>query len=94
MVPSSLKKKKKKKKTLLYKVFSTKYILTGNILEAHVHPKCSYAWRSILQARNVINQGEIWRVGNGHLIDVWNHNWQPNPAYCKIISLRADSLVT
>ena len=45
--------------SLIFKVFSAKYFLHGNILEAAVHPKCSYAWRSILQARGVIEKGAI-----------------------------------
>ena len=45
------------KDTLLYRVFSAKYFPNGCILEAH--PKCSYAWRSILQARDVIDKGAI-----------------------------------
>ena len=52
--------------SLLFKVFSAKYFPNGNILEALVHPRCSYAWRSILQARGVIEKGAIWRVGNGN----------------------------
>ena len=43
--------------SLLFKVFSAKYFPHGNILEAVVHPKCSYAWRSILQARGVTEKG-------------------------------------
>ena len=82
------------KETLLYKVFSAKYFLNGNILEAPIHPKCSYAWRSILQARDVINKGAMWRVGNGELIDVWKHQWLPNPSCSKIVSPRAGSPVT
>ena len=64
------------------------------ILEAPVHPKCSYAWRSILQAWDVINQGAIWRVRSGQLIDIWNHHWLSNLACSKIISPRADSSMT
>ena len=62
------------KNTLLFKVFIAKYFPTDTIFEALVHPKCSYAWRSILQARDVINQGAIWRVGSDQLIDIWNHH--------------------
>ena len=36
------------KNMLLFKVFIARYFPTGTILEAPVHPKCSYAWRSIL----------------------------------------------
>ena len=82
------------KETLLYKVFSAKYFPNGNILEAPIHPKCSYAWRSILQARDVINKGAMWRVGNGELIDVWKHQWLLDPSCSKIVSPRAGSPVT
>ena len=74
-------------------MFSAKYFPNGNILEAPVHPRCSYAWRSILQARDVIEKGAIWRVGNGQLIDVWQHRWLPNPNHSKIISPKASSSV-
>ena len=76
--------------TLLYRVFSAKYFLIGSILEAQIHPKCSYAWRSILQARGVIEKGAIWRVGDGQKIDVSQHHWLPDPTYSKIFSPRAD----
>ena len=52
----------------MFKVFSAKYFRSGNILDANFHPRCSYAWRSILQARNVINKGAVWRVGDGSTI--------------------------
>ena len=82
------------KNMLLFKVFRAKYFPTSSILEAPVHSKCSYAWRSILQARDIINQGAIWRVGNGQLIDVWNHHWLLNLACSKIISPRVDSSIS
>lgn len=44
-----------------------------------------------MQARKVIEKGATWRVGNGHLIDVWNHRWLPDPTYSKIVSPRANS---
>lgn len=44
------------KVTLLYRFFSAKYFPSGSILDAPVHLKCSYAWRSILQACEVINE--------------------------------------
>ena len=82
------------KETLLCKVFSAKYFPNGSILKAPIHPKCSYVWRSILQAQDVINKGAIWRVGNGELIDVWKHQWLPNLACSKIVSPKANSSVT
>ena len=48
------------KDILLYKVFSAKYFPNGSIMEALVPQKCSYAWWSILQAREVIEKCAIW----------------------------------
>ncbi|XP_075675103.1 putative mitochondrial protein AtMg00310 [Castanea sativa] len=77
--------------TLLYRVFRAKYFPNGSILEARVHLKCSYAWRSILQAhRRVIEDGAIWRVGDGQKIKVWEHRWLPDPNHRKINSPRTD----
>ena len=47
------------KDTLLYKVFSAWYFLNCSVLDALIHPKCSYVWRSILQAREVIEKCAI-----------------------------------
>ena len=58
------------KNSLLYKVFSAKYFPNSSILEAPIHPYYSFAWRSILQARDVINNGAVWRVGNGESIKI------------------------
>ena len=74
--------------TLLFGVFSAKYFPNGNILDATVHPKCSYAWKSILQAREVIHNGAVWRVGNGQLIDIWNHRWLSKTTPRQIVSPR------
>jgi len=81
------------KDTLLYRVFSAKYFPNGSILDTPIHPKCSYAWRSILQAHEVINKRAIWLVENGHMIDFWNHRWLLDPNYSKNVSPRASSTV-
>ena len=57
-----------KRDTLLYKVLSAKYFLEGSILEAPISSNGSYAWKSILQSREVILKGAIWRVGMGILL--------------------------
>ena len=82
-----------KKDTLVFKVFSAKYFRSGNILDANFHPRCSYAWRSILQARNVINKGAVWRVGDWSTIDVWGHRWLLAHDRSKVISPRLSSPV-
>ena len=39
-------------------------------MEASVHPRSSFSWKSILQARDVISQGVVWRVGDGESIKI------------------------
>ena len=80
--------------TLLFKVFSAKYFPNDNILDALVHPKCSYAWRSILNAHGVIEKGAIWRAGSGQMIDVWHHRWLSDLNHSKIISPNANDDVS
>ena len=78
------------KDSLLYKVFGTKYFPNSSILEASIHPQCSFAWRSILQVRDVINKGVVWRVWNGESIKIWEHKWLPEPSNSKVVSPRID----
>ena len=82
------------KDTLLYRVFKSKFFPSGNIFDAAVPAKCSYAWRSILQAREVVQKGAIWRAGDGLSIKVWEHRWLPNPAHSKILSPRLNSAIS
>ena len=78
------------KNTLLYKVFSAKYFLGGNILDAPTPTKCSYAWKSILQFRKVIQKGAIWRVGDGRSISIWEHSWLPKLGMSRVVSPKID----
>ena len=60
-------------------------------MEAPIHPRCSFAWRSIFQARDVINKGAVWRVGNGESIKIWEHNWLPDHSNSKVVSPRTNT---
>lgn len=61
------------KDTLLYKVFKSKYFPNGNIFDFEINPRCFFAWKSILQARDVICKGARWRLGDCSSINIWNH---------------------
>ena len=56
--------------SLLYRVFKAKFFPHCSILEADPKTKGSYAWQSILKARDVIKKGIVWRVGNGKKIRI------------------------
>nr|POE71286.1 putative mitochondrial protein [Quercus suber] len=45
------------KDTLVYQVFQPKYLPNGSIFDAEITPRCSFAWKSILQPRTVICKG-------------------------------------
>ncbi len=74
------------KQSLFYKVFHAKFFPTGSILDAKENSRGSYAWASILKARQVIRDGLWWRVGDGTDIKVWGDNWLTEPHLPRLIS--------
>ena len=46
-----------------------------------------------MHAREVVNKGAIWRIGNGETIKVSDHKWLPEPGCSRIISPRVGSAV-
>lgn len=39
----------------------------------------SFAWRSIFKSRELLQEGLVWRVGNGESIKIWEDKWLPSP---------------
>ena len=37
----------------------------------------SYAWKSILRGRDIIQRGARWSVGSKENIKIWQHRWFP-----------------
>jgi hypothetical protein len=61
--------------SLFYQVFKVKFFPHYSILETETKTRGSYAWQSIMKAREVILKGGAWRVGNGKSIKIWKHHW-------------------
>ena len=74
------------KQFLFYKVFHAKFFPTGSILDAKKNPRGSYAWSSILMARQLICDGLWWRVGDNTDTKVWGDNWLTEPHLPRLIS--------
>jgi hypothetical protein len=69
-----------------HRVFKAKFFPNGSILDAKTRTRGSYAWQSILKARDIILKGAVWRVGNGKSINIWNQRWLLEENHRKIIS--------
>ena len=69
------------------KILKAKYYPRTFFIEAKVGTKPSFAWRSILGVRDLLEASIIWKVGNGQSIDIWGDKWVPIP-----LTFRAHSL--
>jgi hypothetical protein len=65
--------------TLVAKIIRSKYFPNGTFLEAKIGRKPSYAWRSIWNSKKLLQEGLVWRVGDGSMIRIWEDPWLPEP---------------
>ena len=72
--------------SLCYRVFKARFFSDCSILEDREFVVGSYAWKSLLSARDVIHKRMIWRVGNGESMRIKGDRWLPNQACCFVIS--------
>jgi len=63
--------------TLMGKIFKSRYHPRGSFMEAKLGFSPSYAWRSIMSAREVVEKGSKWRIGNREKVRIWKDNWLP-----------------
>ena len=84
------------KESLFYRVFKAKFFPLSDIFSAQVKSG-SYAWRNILKARYLIDDGARYRVGNGQTVRIYQDYWLPGDGSGKVISppslLSADARV-
>ncbi|KAA3478112.1 reverse transcriptase [Gossypium australe] len=62
---------------LLARVLKARYFPFTDVLNAKVSSYPSFTWRSICNARDLISDGMVWRVGSGKLVNIWNDPWLP-----------------
>jgi hypothetical protein len=56
-------------------VFKEKYYPGFNFLGAKLGTRPSYAWSSVYGAKDLLEEGIIWQVGNGNDIMIWGDKW-------------------
>lgn len=75
--------------SLFYQVYKSRYLPKCSFMEAEFGNNPSYAWRSLLAAKDLIQEGLMWKVGDGSSIEVSNHIWLPNrPVSYGVLGLR------
>ena len=72
--------------SLFHKVFKAKFFPNCSIMECENLNKGSYVWRSIINAKRVIELGRVWRVGNGESIQIQGNRWLPQVSSAKVLS--------
>ncbi|XP_043694289.1 uncharacterized mitochondrial protein AtMg00310-like [Telopea speciosissima] len=53
------------------------YFSKVDFLEAKVGSNPSWAWRSIIQGREVLKASLIWRISDGSKMNIWKDNYVP-----------------
>jgi hypothetical protein len=56
-------------------IFKEKHFRHGTYMEASLGRNPYYAWRSIWNAKPLLGEGMVWRVGDGHSIHIWGDKW-------------------
>ena len=60
--------------SLSARTLKAKYYPTREFLQVELGSTLSQIWRAIIDGREVLTQGMIRRIGNGHSTSIWHHN--------------------
>lgn len=59
-------------------VLKGKYFPRSNFWEAKAPSNASYTWKSILSARETLEEGVRWVIGDGRRVKFWGDKWIPD----------------
>jgi hypothetical protein len=65
--------------TLIARIYKEKYFRNGTFLNSELGRRLSYAWRSIWNAKKLLQEWLVWRVGDGRSIKIWRDHWLEKP---------------
>ena len=69
-----------------HRAFKARLFPDSSILVAKDSNTGSYAWKSIISAKDVIRKGMVWRIGNWQNVRIKEDKWLPGNSNCPIIS--------
>lgn len=64
--------------SLVARIFKARYYPSCSFLSASIGNNPSYVWRSILAAKDIVQMGVRWSVGDGANIEVLHSPWLPD----------------
>jgi hypothetical protein len=64
-----------KPNSLAARVLKEKYFPKKSFLEALLGYRLSYVWHSIWMTKRMLQEGLIWKVGDGSKINIWGNHW-------------------
>ncbi|KAK6118977.1 hypothetical protein DH2020_047263 [Rehmannia glutinosa] len=67
--------------SLLARVYKAKYHRNCSLLDAKMHHRPSWSWRSIMDSRKILLEGCIKRIHSGSNTRVWGDRWIPKAPY-------------
>ena len=72
--------------SLTHRVFKAKYFAGCSFLEAQIGKKPSYVWISIMAAKEIVEKGSRWCIGNGKSVEIWRDRWIPTPDNFQVVT--------
>lgn len=72
--------------SLSARILKLVYFPGCSLLEAELRSHPSQIWWAILDGRDILAQGMVWRIGDGETTDIWAHNWIPRDSFKRPIT--------
>ena len=58
--------------SLFFRVLKGRYFQYTDPMRIPQCTKGSYLWNNLMEGKRIVEEGVVWRVGDGKSIDVWN----------------------
>lgn len=72
--------------SLTTQILKSIYFPTTGVLDVKLHNNPSLIWRSFHSSMDLIKEGLLWHIRDGHSVHIWGNNWLPTPLQFKVQS--------